>query len=306
MAEKDDNQHIDYGQYSYKNYVWKESGRFEKPREQPLSRFKKAGESDGERTTKKGGGVKIALVERRHIIAVCAIVICFCLTILLADVVSTGGIASLISWVKGSESDGDTYYALAVDKYDKESYASITADELRQLGGGGYVIYDNDYYLIASVYASKEDAETVLARIKTSASSTAQIYTITLSTPKLNWVSGDAEGEVESILKYGKELFAGLYSVSVSLDGGEITEYQARTEIKALSAEIQALSLRLKNVRGNSSSVQYTKIAAELTAVTAVLDNLLNTGLPRYNLLSDVRYSYTFLLLSYKNLLSVL
>lgn len=277
---------VDYNEFCYKNYLWKENGRFVKP-EKTVTQY---------RAKQK----RKRVFDPQGAFVATVIVLCFIITFVLADIVSGGSFLSLVSQNNGGTDNRQTnYYALALDYYVDESIASMTADELRQLGGGGYVLFDKGYYLIASVYGNSADAEAVLERLK---SQSARIYKITVKEPELNWCSKDEKKQIKNALTYADLIYNDLYAISCAIDNGKMSEYEARAEIKVLLNKITNLKADFEKTAKNSN-IKITKVNVEIAIAVAMLDNLLNNKLPRYNLVSDVRYTYTAILIGYKNLL---
>lgn len=284
MPKFDENQ-IDYSEFSYKNYLFK-NGKFVKSPKTNTKYSKKQ--------TKKRA------LDRQGAFVATAIMLCFAITILMANFVSGGNFLSLVAQkdVLIYENKSE-YFALAIDFYSDESIAHITADELRQMGGGGYIVFDKGYYLIASVYGNSDDAEAVKKRLN---SQNASIYKLKMDEPKLYWCTKAEKSNVQNTLKYAEIVYNELYAISVSIDKGEMLEYDARVAIKALIDKVDNIKTEFEN-NIVKATLKSNKIRTELSVIIAMLDNLLNNKLPRYNLVSDVRFTYTAVLVGYKNLL---
>lgn len=283
---KPDDGDVNYGEYSFKKYNWSENGREEKLRRTPppkpiITPTKREKKMD------KSGAIASVLI-----------VLCFVITFLLTELVGNG---ELLTFLSNRASKSATYYAISMAQFDNGSVAAISADELRQNGAGGFVISDDGkYFLIASVYSSKSDAQKVKEKL---ASKDVSIYEIEIGLPSLKWC---ASGEMDSVLnalKYADTIYNQLYSISVSMDKGELADNYAREKIRLLLNNIETLIADFEtkvDYRGHSEK---TNIKAELAASIAMLDNLLNTSLARYSLVSDIRYTYTAVLMGYKNLI---
>lgn len=282
---RDDDGDVNYGEYSFKRYVWSENGREEKikrvpPQKPIISPIKR------EKKVDRGGAFASILI-----------VICFAVTFVLTELVGNG---ELLAFLSNRVSNNTTYYAISMSFFDNGSTAAISADELRQNGAGGFVISDNGgYYLVASVYANKTDAQKVKDRLS---SKDVSIYEIVIGEPSLKWCASNELDTVVSALKYADTIYKQLYSISVSIDSGELSEYYARDKIRILLGNIQTIMSDFEKKVDYKGHIEKINIKAEIAASIAMLENLLNTSLARYSLVSDIRYTYTAILIGHKNL----
>lgn len=278
---------VDYGEYRYKNYLWRENGRFVKPQKQTVATAIKKQTSRSQK-------------DKVGAFAIFSVIICFAITFLLADFFSGSGFLAFTgARAPNKKGNASTYYALSLDYYETESIASMTADELRQMGGGGYAIKDNGFYLISSVYGSEDEASTVLKRLN---SKNASIYKIIIKELPLQWYKGDKKSELLDTLKYAEITFDELYAISIALDNAELTEYTARAEITVLTNKIKLLKAKFDDLTTKDRNISVTKIKVEMVATIAMLENLLSYNVSRPNLISDIRYTYTAVLVAKKNL----
>lgn len=283
MQEKKE---VDYGGYKYKGYLWHEDGRENLP-----DKRKKRPPQKPSKDKKK----KIKMDKEGAFVAF-TMLLCFLISFIIAE---TLGGANILSIFKKKAETKESYYAVAVQELENESLAAIAADELRQLGGGGYVIYDKKFYLIAGVYAQKSDAEAIVSRLD---SYSASIYEINISEPELNWCKTADKDTVTDTLTYAEAAFSGLYNISVEIDKGNISETQAMSRIGVLYKKIEDITSELAKITVKESEINLIRLKAEITAALAMLNNLRNNALSRYNLVSDIRYTYTAILIGYKNL----
>lgn len=274
---------VNYDDYRYRGYVWHEEGRESLPR-----RSKKPEKPVKDR--RRG-------FDARGAFAVITIALCFIITFLIAHFVGGGSVLGFLP--DGSKSADEAYYAVAADSYDSEELSAISADELRKLGGGGFVIHDGRYYLIAGVYGDEASAKKVAERME---SLKATVYKIEITKPQLKWCKTADKSTVEEVLTYAEKIYRRLYEISVDLDSGNIAEAQAASKIGILQRDINKLTSKLNGITVSEKDFNLIKLKAETAAADAMLDNLKNQSLPRYNLVSDIRYTYTAIIVGYKNL----
>lgn len=270
------NGEVNYDEYSVKNYIWKEDGRVKKPKSEKHKRK----------------------IDFNGVIAAVLIFLCFFITLLSVNYISGESLLQLMKKMNNGEST--TYYAVAADSYESAESISIDADELRLLGGAGYLINDEKYYLIAAVYSNLADAEKILEGIS---SPSACIYDIKLTEPSLKWCNDEDLETVKNTLTYAESIYNVLYSVSVRLDKGDISEFQAMSEITVLKTEIEALQQTFGQLDYTDNQLEFLKIKVELMTAVSMLDGLASGGLYGNDLVADVRYSYTLILISCRNLL---
>ncbi len=286
---------VDYGEYNYKSYIWHEDGRENLPdRRARKSRAEKVEKGRKPRKGKKNG--RVIKMDKEGAIVAITMLLCFLITFILAE---TLGGANLLGVFDKKESAAEVYYAVIAETLDDESLSAIAADELRQLGGAGYVIRDKSYLVVASVYSDKGEAETVISRLD---SYSATVYELTIPEPKLKWCKTADKDLVTDTLNYASEAFTGLYEISVELDKSSISEAQAVSRIKILYNEIEKITSELDTITVKKDDFNLIRLKAEITAAMAMLGNLKNDALTRYNLVSDIRYTYTAILVGYKNL----
>ena len=150
--------------------------------------------------------------------------------------------------------DAKEYFAVVMGEYDTESAALTAAEEIKARGGGGYVIAEQSFGVVIAVYQSEDDALTVAKRYGYKVKSTGK-YTITASRDKVK------------LCALPEQLFENIYSASVSLDKGEISEAAAAY---ALSKSVETIN-------------QYK---AELVVANSGADKLLSEVEKMYNKLT--------------------
>lgn len=278
---------VNYDDYKYKSFVWKEDGRHEKPRGKTKRK-----------TEKTAKNRKVIKADKQALFVVATIVLCFSLTFVLATLAGKGSVMNFFE--KGKNTDGvTTYYVVCSDVFSDESLARISADEARVSGGAGYIIYDKKYYLALACYKTKEDAEKVRKRLN---GNSACIYEINIKKPSLAFCDEGKKEAVERALKYENVAFSRLYELSVSYDDGSMTESQVKSNLKTLSSEIRALSIDIDKMLKNKSIPELIKIKAEIKACEAVINNVATSRFNGLYLSAGLRFATLSIVNGYKNL----
>lgn len=240
--------------------------------------------------------------RKRDIIAVLMVVICFTLTIISADIISGGEIFDNLSDVLAKASGIPTYYAVEVGSYQDIQSAREASDLFRSRGAGGYVVNDGTYRVIAAIYNNKEDAKAIVEKLIADGLS-GTIYEI--KGAKVNFEQyGIIGNDIREAVEYSATLYDKLYDIGNSLDRQEITENQAKIEILTLYNETLTVKETFVSKTLNyTSNETVVKVRVELSAYTAILENLNDDKITRPSLLSDIRYSYIMIINSYCSLL---
>ncbi|MCH5164162.1 MAG: hypothetical protein J1F36_04020 [Clostridiales bacterium] len=176
------------------------------------------------------------------------------------------------------------YYAVVMGKYDSESAALTAAEEIKARGGGGYVIAEQPFGVVAAVYQSEADALTVAERYGYEVKSTGK-YTITASREKVK------------LCALPEQLFDSIYSASLSLDKGEISEAAASYALNRAEETINEYKKEL--VALNSSADKL------LSAVEKMYDKLTLSILKEssYSVSSRLKYCLSEVTFIYKSFL---
>ncbi|UKI13627.1 MAG: hypothetical protein L6V85_05165 [Clostridiales bacterium] len=189
--EKIDN--VNYDDYKYKSYIWKEDGRHKNPKKKKENKTAKKPEKKARR--KKPTNRRFSSFARYFL--------CFSLTFALATLSGKGSVMNFFQ--KNKNNDCEMYYVVCSDVFSDESLARISADEARTSGGAGYIIYDEKNTISRlRVTKSRDDAEKVRKRM---AGSSSCIYEICVKAPALSWCDNGKKDAVKSALKYSDTAF---------------------------------------------------------------------------------------------------
>lgn len=277
---------VNYDDFKYKSYIWKEDGRHLKPAKRKKEKPKKV--------EKK----RVIKADKQAVFVVCTILLCFSLTFVLATLSGKGSIMNFFQKDKNKK-DGNTFYVVCSDVFSDESLVRISADEARTSGGAGYIIYDEKYYLALACYKSRDDAEKVLKRMS---GSSACIYEIFVRTPALSWCDNAKKDAVKNALKYSDTAFSRLYEITTSFDKGSIGEVEVKNKLQCLLNEIKKLSADFDKISKSENLPEYIKIKAEIKAAEAVVGNVAKSDFSGLYLAAALRFATLSVVNGYKNL----
>lgn len=254
---------------------------------------------------KRKGNRRRMTRPRLFLFTVSLIVLCFCITIVVADTLSGGYILnSLQASIVNRNKVDTTYYGVEMISFSDYNSARVFAQQLRQQGGAGYVVEDEVYRVIAELYDTEEEALSVLKKLP-AASGEAKIYKIEI--PIINYANfpSSTRNLVKNIMPYAQKTHSTLFAVSVALSQKEIDEANAISKITSLKNEIQSMLTDFESGADNNvEDKNVFKVRLELLAVVAGLENLCNKNISRPNLLCDIRYTGVMCINSFRALCS--
>jgi len=164
--------------------------------------------------------------------------ICVCIScgyLISSALVSTGLFTNSSEIVKESQ----TIYAISMSKSQIKEEANSTVANLQSQNGAGFIYKDGDYYyVLASLYENKNDAEHVKTNLLNNGVS-CEILTIEKQSSKL---SGNFTNNEKTILgnciKINSILFKQLFDVAVSLDTNIFTQTSAKLECNKIYSSL--------------------------------------------------------------------
>lgn len=211
-------------------------------------------ETNSIKKPKKNGNRFFFLILTIFCVGLCVVISHF-----FASVITTGavGISSSTNFSSQAET---TLYALSLASYPTETQAKDYANTVTRQGAGGYVLQkDSKFYVIASVYEKKNDAESVKKNLTENANT--EIIEIKINKLSLNNASNNnLKKEYYSMISELKETYLKLYDISVSLDTSVYSETKAKIEIDAVKTNLQNQLDKISNGTSSADGVYYVII----------------------------------------------
>lgn len=218
-------------------------------------------------------------------------------TILFMFVFSKFNLTSLFGMNKFEVYSGTSFYAVSLESGDTFTEASQNANAIKLQDGAGYVYQSgHKYYLLASVYKNKADAERVCENLT---DYEARVVEIKYDRLVLN---SEFSSEQIRSLKYGLEtvdrFFETMQNITLSFDRGEILDAEARHKLQVFKETCQAdkeiFSKAFKD--SGENIVTYVKIFQN-----EVISNLSTISVSQ-NLSSDLKYITLSTIVSFERL----
>lgn len=161
---------------------------------------------------------------------------------------------------------GQTYYSVSFGRFENLAEASREADKIIVRGGAGYIVKDKGYNVLASLYKSKTDADSVAGYLK-EANYNATVYEI-----KIPDIYLKTEFDYSKILNDLMLPLSWLCDLYYKIDDYEITIHSANSEINKI---INNLNLSAANFEKRSlDGVKDIRIKAEFKVIINSLENL--------------------------------
>ena len=126
-------------------------------------------------------------------------------------------------------------YLISLSKSQIESEAKSHSADFQEIGGGGYIWKQDDYYhIIASAYLNKADAELVQNSIKLNQNLTSEILTISFNNYTIYGNFSSEENKVISdLLSACTNFYSSIYDIAISLDTSVCNEISAKLAVNS-------------------------------------------------------------------------
>lgn len=234
--------------------------------------------------------------SRKFAIVLMVIVFAFVSCFLLADVLSNGYlIESVVNKIFHNDVVA-SYYAVEIATFSDVDSARITSEEIRASGGSGYVVHDELYRVIAEVYKSEKDAESVSTNLNLAGYVT-NIYVFSIEEIDYHLLPTSVRNATKNVLKYQDIMYQSLFETAVSLEKQEIDYTSAREDIAMLASKINNMLVDYESSVNNKIDDKYVqKVRMQISSMIGALDNLTAEGSKNDRLLSDIRYINTMIL----------
>ena len=257
-------------------------------------------------TKKRGKNKPKRSKSRKFAIVLFVIVFAFVSCFLIADVLSSG---YLIDSVVNKIFKNDItayYYAVEIATFSDVESARITSEEIRASGGSGYVVHDDLYRVIAEVYSTEKDAESVSTNLNLAGYVT-NIYVFKIEDIDYHLLPTSVRNATKNVLKYQDIMYKSLYATAVSLEKQEIDYTSAREDIAMLSSQISNMLIDYESSVNNKIDDKYVqKVRVQISSMIGALENLTAEGSKNDRLLSDIRYINTMILNTHRAMIKSL
>lgn len=226
------------------------------------------------------------IYRRARKITIFAIIICFCATLLILDYFSDGYV--LADFDEVNALNKTTYYCVQMGMYSDLETANYYANLIKLRGGGGFVLKDGNFRVLASVYKNSAEAESVITRLN-NLGTTCSLYV--LQTEEIFDVSlshSDRE-KIQTISLCTDYAYQELYNLSNEIDVETVTNAEIKGRIQSILDSLEEYETLLLSTKS-------TKKAEIKSCLSAIKESI--TKLPLSPTSSSIRYAYIEILVS--------
>ena len=235
--------------------------------------------------------------------AICFSIVALLLTITMADLFSSlitvGGFTFTNSNISLNKF---TLYAVYTNTSTSSSSAQEQSNICKSGGGAGYIYMDKtNFYVIASIYESEEDAKKVLTNIKATHTNANVLELVVMPIELSSNLENKERSTLEEAINIFKNTYKKLYDISVSLDTSVINDVNAKFSINELGSTISKINSNFLTLFSGETSSDLLAIKASLSELAECLNELINDYNTSYYS-SKIKETYCKTILIYKNL----
>jgi hypothetical protein len=169
--------------------------------------------------------------------------------------------------------ESTTFFAIQMDAFNTQENAETRADEIKKLGGAGYIVHDKYYRVLAIVFMDEASANNVKEQLKID-NIESQIYKI--MHPKVNMnvtATKEKVNVIKSAFSLWQEKMRSLEQLILDLDSNKISVENTKDVVAQIKSDVE---------KGHSS-LQECTASQESTEILNGLIELYNNGLDSLN-----------------------
>ncbi len=234
------------------------------------------------------------------------VVVCVCLCVVVsqffASVITTGSLS--FNAISSTNISSYKFYAVSISNFISKTQAEESANDVHAKNAGGFVFFkDGKYYVLASIYQNKNDADSVATNLST-LSYTPEVIEISFEKANFsNCSSVNLKNSFSQFLDEFKIVYQKLYDISVSLDTFVFSETKSRIEIDSVKTNFKNKMEELSSGASSSDGVYFATIKSYAEKVESNLSNLIEfEGEENYPLSAKIKYVYMDIINSLKEL----
>lgn len=251
--------------------------------------------------SKKNGKIKV--------FSLLTMIVCLALCISLAGVFSTlitvGGFSNITS--SDLKCSAFCVYAISLNKTSTKVQARELSEITMRKNGAGYIYQGEDaFYVFASCYENKADAENVVKNLKENGTTSEIIELIFEEIIIKSELTTQEKTTLNKALSCYKNLFKKLYDLSVSIDTKLLSEIESKVLLGDITSEQQKVKTNFETVFNPKLSSSLLEIKLSLLSVESILNNLADFSSETIPYTSQVKNAYFSILFQYKTLASKL
>ena len=239
--------------------------------------------------------------KRKSWIMSLAIITCLLLTVVIGDFATNGALLAKVSSLYRTQSAPKSgFYAIVLKSSDSYSSARIAADQIRLVGGAGYIVKsgDNKYLVVGEVYDDLNEANAVVEKNEGS-----QLISYEIEEVDFEKIFAGNSALMQSMGGYSVAIVNQLAKIGDALSNQEIDKFTAIEQIENIRDNLQMQFDKL-NEESSSDNPQVKALLSDVNVSLGLLSNLCSDNVSRPNLICDIRYTKFQLIVNYANFAS--
>lgn len=229
--------------------------------------------------------------------------LCISLAGVFSSLITVGGFSNITSG--DAKSSGFVVYAVSLYKTQTKAQAREMSEVTMRKNGAGYIYQDDEaFYVFASCYENKADAEKVVSNLKENEVSSSikdlQFNEILL---KSKMTEQEKTVLIKALSSF-KNLYKKLYDLSVSIDTKLLTEIQAKVLLNDIISEQSKVQTNFETIFNSKLTSTLLEIKLSLSNISNILNNLADFSSLDIPYTSQVKNTYFQVLFEYNSLSS--
>lgn len=229
--------------------------------------------------------------------------LCISLAGVFSSLITVGGFSNITSG--DAKSSGFVVYAVSLYKTQTKAQAREMSEISMHKNGAGYIYQDDEaFYVFASCYENKADAEKVVSNLKENEVSSSikdlQFNEILL---KSKMTEQEKTVLIKALSSF-KNLYKKLYDLSVSIDTKLLTEIQAKVLLNDIISEQSKVQTNFETIFNSKLTSTLLEIKLSLSNISNILNNLADFSSLDIPYTSQVKNTYFQVLFEYNSLSS--
>lgn len=224
-----------------------------------------------------------------------AIITCLLLTVVIGDFATNGALLAKVSSLYREQATPKSgFFAIVLKSADSYSNARIYADQIRLVGGAGYIVKSGEKYLIVGdIYDDLNEANAVVEKNEGS-----QLISYEIEEIDFEKIFADNSPLMQSMGGYSVAIVNQLAKIGESLSAQQIDKQAAIDQIENIRDNLQIQFDELSSESGAENSLVKT-LLSDVNVSLGLLSNLCSDSISRPNLICDIRFTKFQLILNY-------
>lgn len=183
-----------------------------------------------------------------------------------------------------------TVYAVILGRYNNLDDAQTVATASSLSGASGFVwTLENEYVVIANIYKSSEQAQSVKENLSSSPYSVEILaFIFDKIEIKIDTLDDEQKKLICEILKHLESLFGELSTNVIQVEKGEISNIACASFVNAYKSEVTVYISKLDYLLAKSNNTTIMQVKSALLIVSGQLENMVNKSLSD----KDIKYEF--------------